>query len=165
MVENISSELHQETQLSLSSPYFKFDILSPTFYSNCTFSFSSPKILRQFAGVEGRGKIARVRIEYGELSRCNRTDWVFVLFQNFENLEEVTFVVSAKWKEVDAGVFDHWRECVRGAMREASNSRGKNIAKWRNNEVLLKVECRECDIPKEIERRSESRREWASVNI
>jgi hypothetical protein len=103
--------------------------------------------LRQFAGVEGRGKIARVRIEYGELSRCNRTDWVFLLFQNFEKMEEVTFVVSAKWKEVDAGMFDQWWKCVRDAMREASNSRVKNIAKGENPGVLLKVEYRECDIP------------------
>ncbi|PMD26776.1 hypothetical protein NA56DRAFT_296525 [Hyaloscypha hepaticicola] len=85
---NVTSTIHNQTDLALSSPYFESDILPSIFYSNFTFSFSNPKVLRNFAKGEGRDRVARVRIEYGTLSRCHRTDCVFLLFQNFGHLRE-----------------------------------------------------------------------------
>lgn len=114
--DNVTSEIHNRTDLSLSSPYFESDILPSIFFPNCTFSFSNPKVLRNFARGEGRDRVARVRIEYGTLSRCHRTDWVFLLFQNFEYLREVTFAFDADWD-------GSWLACVRDAVREAVNSR------------------------------------------
>jgi hypothetical protein len=136
---NICSDLHLETQLALSSPYFEFDILASIFYSNCIFSFSSPKVLRQFAEGEGRERVSRVRIEYGKLSRCSHPDWVFLLFQNFANLTEVTFGFDRDG--MDAGLFGPWWECVRDAMREASSSRIDQMLKGRSAGVLTRVEC------------------------
>jgi hypothetical protein len=138
--DNLTTALHNQTDLSLSSPYFKFDIRPALFYSNCTFSFSNPKVLRQLARGEGKHRVAKVRIEYGKLSRCHRTDWVFLLFQNFGNLKEVTFIFEVDGIDLDASFFGQWWKCVRDAMREASNSRVENISKRKKNGIMLKVE-------------------------
>jgi hypothetical protein len=139
--DNVTSAIHNRTNLSLSSPYFESDILPSTFYSNSTFSFSNPKFLRNFAKGEGRDKVAKVRIEYGTLSRCHRTDWVFLLFQNFEHLREVTFAFDANGMDRDGSCFKQWLGCVRDAMREAANSRVEKRGREKNAGVVLKVEC------------------------
>jgi hypothetical protein len=139
--DNISSSLHEEIPLSLSSPYFKSDIQPSSLYSNLTFSFSSPKVLRQFAKTKGRHRVAKLRIEYGKLSRCHHTDWVFVLFHNFEKPEEVTFVLQGGGNGEEVELFQQWWECVKGAMREASNCRNGNTGKKGKRGVMLSVEC------------------------
>ncbi|KAE9373245.1 hypothetical protein N431DRAFT_438564 [Stipitochalara longipes BDJ] len=144
--ENVTSPLHQQTQLSLSTPYFEFDILPSIFYRNCTFSFSSLKSLRQFAKGEGRDRVAKVRIDYGRLSRCHHTDWVFLLFRYFGNLEEVMFCLQTDDMEADENLFGQWWKCVRDATREAANSQIEDIITRRNTGVRLKVECREWNI-------------------
>jgi hypothetical protein len=139
--DNFTSAIHNQTDLFLSSPYFESDILPSIFYSNSTFSFSNPKMLRNFARGEGRDRVARVRIEYGSLSRCHRTDWVFLLFQKFQHLKEVTFAFDAGGKEWDGCCFRQWLACVRDAVREAANSRVEKRGRGENEGVVLKVEC------------------------
>ena len=140
-LDNVTSAIHNQTDLALSSPYFESEILPSIFYSKSTFSFSNPKVLRNFTKGEGRDRVARVRIEYGTLSRCHRTDWVFLLFQNFEHLREVTFAFDAGGKEWDGCCFRQWLACVRDAMREAANSRVEERGRGKNAGVMLKVEC------------------------
>jgi len=140
-LDNVTSAIHKQSDLSLSWPYFDSDILPSIFYSYSTFSFSNPKILRNFAKGEGRERVVKVKIEYGSLSRCHRTDWVFLLFQNFEHLREVTFAVDAGGKDWDASCFGQWLACVRDAMREAANSRVEKRGRGENAGVVLKVEC------------------------
>ena len=138
--DNVTA-IHNQTDLSLSSPYFESDILPSIFYSNSTFSFLNPKILRNFAKGEGRDRVASVRIEYGSLSRCHRTDWVFLLFQNFGHLREVTFAFDADGREWDGSCFGQWLACVRDAVREAANSRVEKRGRGKNAGVMLRVEC------------------------
>jgi hypothetical protein len=149
-LDNITSALHLRTKLALSSPYFESDLLPSIFYSNCTLSFSNPKVLRNFAEGEGRDRVARVRIEYGTLSRCHRTDWVFLLFQNFEYLREVTFAFDADGLEWDGSCFRQWLACVRDAMREAANSRVGKRGRGKNAGVMLKVECGEWTVCEKV---------------
>jgi hypothetical protein len=139
--DNVISAIHKQTNLLLSSPYFESDVLPSISYSSFTFSFSNPKVLRDFARGEGRERVARVRIGYGTLSRCHRTDWVFLLFQNFQHLKEVTFAFDAGGKEWDGCCFRQWLACVRDAMREAANSRVEKRGRRENAGVMLKVEC------------------------
>ena len=139
--DNVTSAIHNQTNLCLASPYFESDILPTIFYSYNTFSFSNPKVLRNFAKGGGRDKVAKVRIEYGTLSRCHRTDWVFLLFQNFEHLRAVTFAFDAGGKDWDGSCFGQWLGCVRDAMREAANSRAVKRGRGENEGVVLKVEC------------------------
>jgi hypothetical protein len=143
--DNVASALHQETQLSLSSPYLKYDILPSTFYLNNVFSFSNPKVLKQFARRKWRDQVERVRIEYGKLSRCHSTDWIFLLFQHFKRLKEVTFILVTNGEWVDEGLFEQWWKWTRDAMREASNSRPENIRSERGIEVVSKVEYGDCN--------------------
>jgi len=142
---NDSSRLHRETQLSLSSPYFDSDILPSVFYQNCTFSFSSPKLLRQFAKGDFKESVAKVRIDYGRLSRCHHTDWIFLLFRYFHRLSEVTFILDTNGQIVDDGLFAQWWRCVRDATREAANSPVDGTGKSRETRILLKVECGRVD--------------------
>ncbi len=79
-----------------------------------------------------------MRVEYGKLSRCSHPDWVFLLCQNFGNLKEVTFAFDKDG--LNEGLFGPWWECVRGAIREAANSR-EQMGKGRNAGVLVGVEC------------------------
>ncbi len=148
--DDVTSAVHNHIALALSSPYCESDILPSIFYSNTTFSFSNRKILRNFAKGEGRDRIARVRIEYGTLSRCHRTDWVFLLFPNFEQLREVTFAFDAGVKEWDGSCFRQWLACVRDAMREAANSRVVKRGRGENAGVMLKVECGEWNFSERV---------------
>jgi hypothetical protein len=81
-----------------------------------------------------------VRIDYGRLLRCHHTDWIFLLFQYFLTLKEVTFILGTNGQLVDQNLFGQWWNCVRDATREAANSRVEDTRK-RNTGVLLKVEC------------------------
>ena len=138
--DNFSSLLHKETQLSRSSSYFISEISPSIFYSNCIFTFSSPKVLRQFAAATGSDRVAKVRIKYGRLSQCHHTDWVFALFQNFKRLEEVTFILQGQENMVGMELFEQWWECVKDAVREAWECRVENKATKRKGGVLLTVE-------------------------
>ena len=82
-----------------------------------------------------------MRIEYGLLPRCHRIDWVFLLFQNFGHLREVTFAFNVNGMEGDGSCFGQWLACVRDAMREAANSRVEKRGRGKNAGVVLNVEC------------------------
>lgn len=82
-----------------------------------------------------------MRIEYGTLSRCHRTDWVFLLFQNFGHLREVTFAFDVDGLEWDGCWFGQWLACVRDAVREAANSRVEKRGRGKKAGVMLRVEC------------------------
>jgi hypothetical protein len=66
-----------------------------------------------------------VRMDYGRLLRCHHTDWIFLLFQYFLTLKEVTFVLGTNGQLVDrnfSGSGGVVFEMLRGRQR---------IAEWK----------------------------------
>jgi hypothetical protein len=121
----------------LSLPYVKYDILPSTFYANCTFSFKSPKALRQFAGADETDIVVKVRIEYGKLSRCHHTDG----YPYYSNILET----GNKWRLLGRQTGgESILSCLNSGgdvfemRREASNSRVEKSGKWRKTGVFLR---------------------------
>jgi hypothetical protein len=130
---NGPTPIHQRTPLSLSSPYVKYDILPFNSYANCIFSFKSPKALGQFAGADETDRIVKVRAEYGKLSRCHHTDWIFLLFKHFGDLKGVAFALEAVGRGINTELFEQWWGCVRDAMRgikQPSQEIGQREEDW-----------------------------------
>jgi hypothetical protein len=119
--------LHNSTPLSLSSPFFISDLPPSLFYENTTFSFSSGEVMKLFS--LGREQVRKIKIQYGKEMKCPTRDWVVIMNECFEGLEEVTFCV-----EGSVGFGGVWWECVRDAVREGVCSRGKK------NRLMLRVE-------------------------
>ncbi|PMD41670.1 hypothetical protein L207DRAFT_511486 [Hyaloscypha variabilis F] len=138
--ENVSSPLHKETQLSLSSPFFESDIWPKYLLLELYFLILKSDDSQAICPRRRKRQSAKVRIDYGRLLRCHHTDWIFLLFQYFLTLKEVTFVLGTNGQLVDRNFFGQWWSCVRDATREAANSRVEDT-KERNTGVLLKVEC------------------------
>jgi hypothetical protein len=65
-------------------------------------------------------RIRKIKIMYGKEMECLSRDWVVIINECFEGLEEVAFVV-----EGGVGIGGLWWGCVRDAVREGVCSRGK----------------------------------------
>ncbi|KAL3417588.1 hypothetical protein PVAG01_10598 [Phlyctema vagabunda] len=104
---------------------------APLFYSSLLFTFSCLDVLRQFAGHFERGRdVRRVRILYDADNdvegrpiegneESKKGDWVFVLFESFQKLEEITFVKTVKMN--DGNCFEDeetWWQHITNAVRE-----------------------------------------------
>jgi hypothetical protein len=113
---NISHPLHNLTPLSLSSPFFISDLPPSLFYRHTSFSFSSGEVMKLFS--RGREQVRQLKIQYGKEVECPTRDWVVIMNECFEGLEEVTFCVEGEFGGL-------WRKCVRDAVREGVCSRGK----------------------------------------
>jgi hypothetical protein len=127
---NATHPLHNSTPLSLS-PCFISDLPPSLFYQNTIFSFSSGEVMKLFSSQFSRQeRIRKIKIMYGkEEISCPTRDWVVIMNECFEGLEEVVFCV-----EGGVGIGGLWWECVRDAVREGVCCEG------RRKRLLLRVE-------------------------
>jgi hypothetical protein len=149
--ENASHPLHEETPLSLSSPFFSSEISHLIFHHSGKFSFSSGEAMKIFSSQLSRcQQVRRIRIAYGKEIDCPNRDWVVLIDSCFENLEEVTFSVERSKGEGVVEFGGLWWECMRDAVREGGCGRRKKplmlrveSGEWSASERIENVEKRE----------------------